>query len=119
MGDNFLKQQIDNFEKSTDLAVETLEREKLIRRSEVCTKAYKAKPLDGVSFEVGETLHAVVTKDGWGVMIGRGHRHVGDIPGQGAEELKETMLGLGSILKLRVVGVSDVSRRATVEVLPE
>jgi hypothetical protein len=119
MGDNFLKQQIKNFEKSTDLAVDTLERAKLIRRSEVCTKAYKAKPLDGVSFELGETLHAVITKDGRGVMLGRGHRHVGDIPGQGAEALEETMRGLGSILKVRVVGVSEVSRRATVEVLPE
>ena len=29
MGDNFLKQQIRNFEKSTDLAVDVLEREKL------------------------------------------------------------------------------------------
>lgn len=119
MGDNFLKQQIKNFEKSTDLAVDTLERAKLIRRSEVCTTSYKAKPLDGVAFEAGETLHAVVSKDGRGIMLGRGHRHVGNITGQGAESLKETMRGLGSILKVRVVGISEVSRRATVEVLPE
>jgi hypothetical protein len=119
MGDNFLKQQIKNFEKSTDLAVDKLERPKLIRRSEVCTRAYKGKPLDGVSFVVDETLYALVTKDDLGVRLGRGHRHVGDIAGQGGEELKESMKSLGSILKVRVVEVSEVSGWATVEVIPE
>jgi hypothetical protein len=49
MGDNFLKQQIKNFEKSTDLAVDVLEREKLIRRPEVSRRTYKGQPLVGES----------------------------------------------------------------------
>jgi hypothetical protein len=119
MGDNFLKQQIRNFEKSTDLAVDTLERAKLIRRSEVSKTSYKAKPLDGESFGEKEALYAVVAKDGLGIVLSRGHRHVGDITGQGAEVLREEMGGLGSILKVRVVSVSEVSRWATVEVIQE
>ena len=58
MGDNFLKQQIRNFEKSTDLAVDKLDRAKLIRRSEVSKTSYKAKPLAGESFGEKEALYA-------------------------------------------------------------
>ena len=116
MGDNFLKQQIKNFEKSTDLAVDTLERTTLFQRSEVFKTTYNAKPLDGESIDEGEVLYA---KAGLGVMVSRGHHHVGDITGQGAEALKDEMRGLGSILKVRVVSVSEVSRRATLEVILE
>jgi hypothetical protein len=119
MGDNFLKQQIRNFEKSTDLAVDTLERTTLFQRSEVFKTTYNAKPLDGESFAEGEVLYALVAKDGRGIVLSRGHHHVGDIAGQGAEALRDDMRGLGSILKVRVVSVSEVSRRATLEVIPE
>jgi hypothetical protein len=119
MGDNFLKQQIENFEKSTDLAVDTLERQKLFQRSEVSKKTYQAKPLDDESFAEREELYALVTSDGPGIRLSRGHHHVGDIIGQGAEVLTEEMRSLGSILKVKIVSVSDVSRRATVEVIPE
>lgn len=117
MGDNFLKKQIENFEKSTDSAMDAFERAGLIRRSDVFAKAYKAKPLDGVTFEPGETLYAVATR--FGVRLGRGHRHVGEIPGQGAAELGESLKTVGSVVKVRVVNVSDVSRRARIEVIPE
>ena len=56
MGENFLKQQIKNFEKSTDLAVDMMERTKLIRRPELSRTTYKAKPLDGESFGTGSAL---------------------------------------------------------------
>jgi hypothetical protein len=119
MGDNFLKQQIKNFEKSTDLAVDTLERAKLIQRPEVSKTIYKAKPLDGESFVDGEVLYALVDKAGVMIGLSRGHHHVGDITGQGAEVLKEEMRDLGSILKVRVESVSEVSRSATLEVILE
>jgi hypothetical protein len=117
MGDNFLKQQIKNFEKSTDLAADALERPKLIQRSEVSRTRYRAKPRLGESIVEGEELYAVA-KDGQGVRLSRGHRHVGDVEGQGAEALGEEMRGLGSILKVRVESVSEVSGWATLEVIP-
>lgn len=119
MGDNFLKQQIKNFEKSTDLAVDLLEREKLIRRPEVSRKTYKGQPFPGESFAQGEDLYAVVSTDGQKVGLSRGHHHLGDIGGQGADVLKEQMRGLGSTLKVRVVTVSGVSGWATLEVILE
>lgn len=119
MGDNFLKQQIKNFERSTDLAVDTLERAKLIRRAEVSKTTYKGQPVVGESFGDGEVLYAVIARDGQRIALSRGHHHVGDIAGQGADVLREGMRDLGSILKVRVVSVSEVSRWATLEVIPE
>src|SRR4051794_19646200 len=119
MGDNFLKQQIKNFEKSTDLAVDVLEREKLIRRPEVCRRTYKGQPFPGESFVRGEDLYAIVSKDGQKVALSRGHHHLGDVGGQGADVLKEEMRGLGSTLKVRVVNVSGHSGWATLEVILE
>src|SRR4051812_33095434 len=119
MGDNFLKQQIRNFEKSTDQAVDTLERAKLLERSEDLRTTYRAKPLVGESFEDGEKLFAVAVKDKPEIFLSRGHRQVGSIIGQGADALKEFMPGFKSILKVRVVAVSKVSNRATIEVLHE
>jgi hypothetical protein len=119
MGDNFLKQQIKNFEKSTDLAVDVLEREKLIRRPEVSRRTYKGQPLVGESFVEGEDLYAIVSRDGQKVALSRGHHHLGDVGDQGADVLKGEMRGLGSILKVRVVIVSEVSGWATLEVILE
>lgn len=118
MGDNFLKQQIKNFEKSTDSAADVLERPKLIRRSEVSRTRYRAKPRPGESIAEGEELFAVA-QEGRSVRLSRGHRHVGDVEGQGAEALGEEMRGLGSILRVRVVSVSEVSGWATLEVKQE
>jgi hypothetical protein len=119
MGDNFLKQQIKNFEKSTDIAVDTLARAKLIQRADVFKTNYNGQPLVGESFVEGEELYAVVAKDGLRISLSRGHHYVGDIIGQGAEVLREEMRGLGSIVKVRVVSVSEVSRWAKLEVIPK
>lgn len=119
MGDNFLKQQIRNFERSTDLAVDILEREKLIRRPEVSRRSYKGQPLVGEAFVDGETLYAIVSKDCQKVALSRGHHHLGDVGGQGADVLKEEMKNLGSILKVRVVSVSGLSGWANLEVILE
>jgi hypothetical protein len=119
MGDNFLKQQIKNFEKSTDAAVDTLERANLLRRPEVSKRTYKGQPLAGESFVDGESLYALVSADGQRVALSRGHHHVGDVGGQGADVLRGEMRGLGSILKVRIVTVSGVSGWATFEVILE
>jgi hypothetical protein len=119
MGDNFLKQQITNFEKSTDLAMDMLQRAKLIQRSEVFKTSYRAKPLGKESFKDGETLFAIVARNGLGIVLSRGHKHIGDITGKSGEALKEAMRDLGSILKVKVVSVSEVSSSAAIEVLNE
>lgn len=119
MGDNFLKQQIRNFERSTDLAVDVLERARLIQRPEVSKTRYKAQPLAGEPFVEGESLYAIVSKDGLRINLSRGHHHVGVVAGQGADVLREQMRGLGSVLRVRVVSISEVSGWATLEVMPE
>jgi hypothetical protein len=119
MGDNFLKQQIRNFEKSTDLAMDTLERAKLFRRLENFKTTYRAKQLGEESFKAGETLFATVPRNGPGIVLSRGHKRIGEIAGKGGDALTEVMREFASILTVKVVSVSDVSGSAAIEVLKE
>ena len=119
MGDNFLKQQIRNFERSTDLALDKLDTPGLIQRNEILRAGFRARPRDGEFFREGEKLYAVVASNRLEILLSRGHRHIGGIAGQSAQAIKEAMCDVGSILVVRVVSVMEVSGRATIEVFHE
>ena len=119
MGENFLKQQIKNFEKRRDLAVSELERETLFSRSDIFKMLYSAKPNDGETLTEGEVLYALIDHEGQSIVIARGHRTVGTVVGGGADVLREAMRDLGSIVRVKIQATSEVSRRVRIEILNE
>src|ERR1043166_7404961 len=117
MGDNFLKRQIRNFKKRRDQAMAELAHATLLDRPEVLTTVYSAKPINGTQFAVGETLYAMVNAVGNGVDLIRGHQQIGQLIGESAEALCIAMHYASPTIAVRVESVSEVARRATVEII--
>ena len=63
MGDNFLKQQTENFRKRRDLAMKDFEAAELFPRPDMLETVYKAEPCGDESFEIGVEFTEVPRKD--------------------------------------------------------
>src|SRR5262249_41790560 len=74
MGDNFLLQQIRNFKKGRDRAKEETKRPTLFERPDLLNTVYPGRPAEGVTFQEGEQLLAVASKNGQHIELVRGHQ---------------------------------------------
>src|SRR6266567_2307472 len=104
MGDNFLLQQIRNFKKGRDRAQEETKRPTLFERPDLLNTVYPGKPAEGVTFQEGEELLAVASRNGQHFELVRGHQKVGRTDGDAARELLEALRepGAGGVVKVRV-----------------
>jgi hypothetical protein len=111
MGDNFLLQQVRNFKKGRDRAKVEQNQLKLFQRPDLLNTIYPAKPAEDVTFQIGEILLAVASKNGQHIDLARGHRRAGRTDGDAAKELLDALRepGSGGVVKVRVVEVCPVS----------
>lgn len=109
MGDNFLLQQIQNFERGRDLALQEMKFPALFERPEAFETIYTAHPLEGVDLCEEETLYGVAATTKRTVYLVRGHKRVAYIDGDGVTDLWKG---------LRQPGALGVTRMCILEVFP-
>ncbi len=111
MGDNFLLQQVRNFKKGRDRAKSERDQPRLFQRPDLLNTVYPGKPIEGVTFQNGEDVLAVASKNGQHIDLARGHRRAGRTDGDAAKELLDALRepGSGGVVKVKVVEVCPVS----------
>lgn len=119
MGDNFLRQQVRNFKKRRDLALAELRTPELFERTAVMTTTYTGHAVPREAFRNDELLYAAFSDDRCRVLLVRGNRIVGEVKGDGATMLAETLSNVNScgILIVRVTHVAPVSGVAQVRIV--
>jgi len=111
MGDNFLKQQAENFRKRRDLGMEELHAPKLFTRPEVFEREFAISPDQGEHLTAGETLMVAADTSAGCVAIARRSRRVGTVHGEGALVLMDALADEDTpgIALLEVFDVSELS----------
>ncbi len=95
MGDNFLKQQVRNFKKGRDKALEKLNLPTLFTIPEVMGKSYPVFEINGQTATPQERLLAVPSKTHGRVELVRGSCHVGFADGDAAKPLLAATAAVG------------------------
>lgn len=119
MGDLFRKQQVKNFKKGRDLALEELAKPRLIERPDVVHRIFTIEPLDGANCNIGELLLALTENADGPIFAVRGYEKVGVIGGEGATILRQVMTTGNQpyVAQIRITNVSDLSGCADSELL--
>jgi hypothetical protein len=120
MGDNFLKQQVENSRRGRDRAVAEMERPTLFSRPDIVNTSYPVIPLDGVTLEDGEVLNAFANGPGQ-IDLARCHQQVGRMEGEAAGVLRDAMCqdGAGGFVQVRINEVCPLSGVAQARIVEE
>ena len=115
MGDNFLKQQVRNFKKRGDKALDKLAEPTLFTTVEKVGKTYPVFEVNGHTVTTDETLLAVPSRTPGRVELVRGTCHVGFAEGATAAPLLSASGGVG--VYVRVESKNDLSGVAHVRII--
>lgn len=118
MGDNFLKQQVRNFKKGRDRAMDDLGQRKLFQHPELVRTTYPVCEVNGHSINVGDVLLAVPSSVEGRVDLALETRHVGTSEGDAAMALRSALVGpngAGGVL-VEVISKGGLSGVAQVRV---
>lgn len=118
MGDNFLRQQVENFRRGRDQAMRECESSTLFVRPGVMKTLFSASPCRGKSFVVGESLLAVAVNGSGLIAVMRGCERIGEIDGDSATVIRQSLCDPSSpgIAPMQVVEVAELSGVAKVEI---
>jgi hypothetical protein len=121
MGDNFLRQQINNFKKRRDQAVANRKRPTLFDRPELVSTQYPVTPAPDRQLEKGEILFGVASNNGTLIDVARGHVKVGCMEGDAAHVLRNALREPGQlgVIKLQIVDVKPLSGVAQARIVVE
>lgn len=115
MGDNFLKQQVRNFTKGRDKALDKLSMPTLFTTPESVGATYPIFEVNGHTVTSQEVLLAVPSRTPGRVEFVRGNHHVGFADGHSAEVLLAAAGGVG--VHVRVESRNDLSGVAQVRMI--
>jgi hypothetical protein len=115
MGDNFLKQQVRNFKKRGDKALDTLAEPTLFTTPDAVGKTYPVFEVNGHTVTPDETLLAVPSRTQGRVDLVRGTCHVGYAEGETAAPLLAASGGVG--VYVRVESKNDLSGVSQVRIV--
>ncbi len=120
MGDNFLKQQVENSRRGRDRAVAEMERPTLFSRPDIVNTSYPVVPLEGVTLESGELLNAIAAGPGQ-IDLARCHQRVGRLEGEPAAVLGDALCqdGAGGFVQVRITEVCPLSGVAQARIVEE
>jgi hypothetical protein len=107
MGDNYLKQQVRNFKKGRDKALDKLTEPTLFATPETMGKSYPVFEVNGQTATPQEQLLAVPSKTPGRVELVRGACHIGFAEGEAARPLLAAAGGAG--VYVQVESRSDLS----------
>jgi hypothetical protein len=116
MGDNFLKQQVRNFKKGQDKALDSLSKPTLFIAPEALGKTFPVFEVNGYAFAPQDILLAVPSRTPGRIEIVRGTHHVGFAEGDVAKPLLDVANGGG--VYVRVESRNDLSGVAQVRIVP-
>jgi hypothetical protein len=118
MGDNFLLQQVRNFQKGRDRAMDRLGQRSLLDRPELVRAVYPVTEINGYSIRVGDVLLALPSRTEGRVDVALGNRHVGVSEGEAAKALRAALAGPNGLggTEVEVVSKSDLSGVAQVRI---
>jgi hypothetical protein len=116
MGDNFLKQQVRNFKKGRDKALDSLSKPTLFATPETLGRTFPVFEVNGYAFTPQDMLLAVPSRTPGRVEIVRGTHHVGFAEGDVAKPLLDVTNGVG--VYVRVESRNDLSGVAQVRIVP-
>ena len=121
MGDNFLRQQVHNFKKGRDKALEKLTGPTLFTVPEMMGKSYPVFEVNGQTATPQERLLAVPSKTLGRVELVRGTCHVGFAEGDAAKQLLaatgdagvyvqvESRNDLSGVIQVRIVKLGEAA----------
>lgn len=115
MGDNFLKQQVRNFKKGRDKALDKLSEPTLFTAPEALGKTFPVFEANGQTVTPQDTLLAIPSKTPGRVELVRGACHVGFAEGESAKPLLAATGGVG--VYVRVESRNDLSGVAQVRIV--
>src|SRR6266568_8034087 len=95
MGDNFLKQQVRNFKKGRDKALDSLSKPTLFTALQALGRTFPVFEVNGYAFTSQDVLLAVPSRTPGRVEIVRGTHHVGFAEGEVAKPLLDATDGVG------------------------
>lgn len=116
MGDNFLKQQVRNFKKGRDKALDSLTKPTLFSVPELRDRTFPVLEVNGYAFAPGDVLLAVPSRMPGRIDIVRGTHHVGVAEGVIAKPLLDAVGGVGAYVE--VESRNDLSGVAQVRIVP-
>jgi hypothetical protein len=111
MGENFIEEQVKNFERRRNLAREDVKRRSLFERPEVTETQYTVNFDNGSEAKDGDTYFAAISRDGQRINVTQGHRVVGRIDGEGAKHLSKGLSEPGDpgVVSIRITEFSSLS----------
>lgn len=111
MGENFLEEQVKNFERRRNIAREEVKRRTLFERPEITDVEYTIRFEDGAEPKEGDSYFAVVSRDGERIDVARGPRVVGRIEDEGAKHLSKGLREPGDpgVVSIRIKEYSPLS----------
>ena len=114
MGENYLREQVENAKKRRDRARTDLDRPKWFDRPDLVDVVYNATPVDGQEFQEGEELIAKLSERGSHIDLVRCNRKVGVVEGDGATKLHVELSKPenGGTAQMRITNVSSLSKGA-------
>jgi hypothetical protein len=115
MGDNFLKQQVRNFKKGRDKALEELSEPTLYSTPDLLGKTYPVFEVSGQTITAEDVLLAVPSRTPGRVELVRGTCHVGFAEGETAAPILAVAGGIG--VYVRVESKNDLSGVAQVRII--
>lgn len=115
MGDNFLKQQVRNFKKGRDKALDKLSQPTLYTTPETVGKTFPVFEANGQAVTTDDVLLAVPSRTPGRVELVRGTCHVGYAEGETAAPILAAANGVG--VYVRVESKNDLSGVAQVRII--
>lgn len=109
MGDNVLEGQVKSSRKRRDLAMADMLSPSLLNRPETVQRLFTVKPVEGVTFQVGEALLAIRVDGEPDISVTRDYRRIGTIDGEGAHVLGQALAETSGIATLVVREVSEIT----------
>src|ERR1700722_413013 len=119
MGDRFRKQQIKNFQKGRDRAIEEAAKPKLFERPEAFKTIFTVQPIPGEECRVGEQLRVLMDDPDGPVHVVRGYQKIGLIEGDAGTELRIAASNPQgpNVAELKIIRVSALEGDAQAEVV--
>lgn len=115
MGDNLLKQQVRNFKKGRDKALDKLSQPALYTAPETVGKTFPVFEVSGQTVTAGDVLLAVPSRTPGRLDLARGTCHVGYADGETAAPILAAVGGVGAYV--RVESKNDLSGVAQVRII--
>jgi hypothetical protein len=119
MGDNLLRQQIQNFKKRRDKARAEAGVPNLYHRPEIIETVYEATPTNGESFKPDDVLYVCCEDDH--VVLAKGNKKVAVLCGDAGRALHESLNepDTAGIAQVRIVSIMELSGGLLVQIIKE